>query len=283
MLDINTLRGEPIKIGDEKTRHYKISFEEVHWLEEAGDCINYGDGAQYMSYADCVAQEHAEIFEPILGCRPPWLSAPGHPENCQGKILWANVQSKEWRRSIKEFELNYLISGKAHTENCLKPCKGLLAYSKLIRSEDYRRDFAKTFLNFPKEVKVTKYVRTYGLFELVVDVGSSLGLWIGLSIVGVFDIVLNTGIFIKKSSCERKKDTKQERLRPYTRARGGRSDTRRRFARRQGMQGWNARASRSPTAVSAARAAADAIKVIDKRILISQNQTHSIFREKEAR
>ena len=212
MLDTNTLSGEPLDLAGGKHKYYSISFEEVSWLEESGECMNYGDNAPYMSYADCVAQEHADTFLPILGCRPPWLSAPGHPENCQGKILWANVQSKEWRRSIKEFELNYLISGKAHTENCLKPCKGLLAYSKLIRSEDSRTDIAKTILSFPREVKVTMHERTYGLPELVVDVGSSLGLWIGLSIVGVFDIVLNTGIFIKKRSCERKKDTKQETI-----------------------------------------------------------------------
>ena len=146
----------------------------------------------------------------MLGCRPPWLSAPRHPDNCQGKILGENIQKKAWKRNINEFELNYIVSGKAHTENCLKPCKGLLAYSKLIRSDDFRTEIAETILSFSKEVKVTKHVRIYGLFELVVDVGSSLGLWIGLSIVGVFDLVLDAGIFIKKRSCNDKRDAQAE-------------------------------------------------------------------------
>ena len=42
-------------------------------------------------------------------------------------------------------------------------------------------------------VKTTRHRFAYGLFELVVDVGSSLGLWIGLSFLGVFDLV-GTGL-----------------------------------------------------------------------------------------
>ena len=197
MLDTNTLRGEPIKSGDKKTRHYKISFEEVHWLEEAGDCINYGDGAQYMSYADCVAQEHAEIFKQILGCRPPWLSSPGHPDNCQGQTSLTTKQYKDWSIKHGDFYVDVKKKGKGDSGNCLKPCKGLFADSKLFSEEETEED-PLVFMTFVEEVKVTQYLRSYGLFELVVDVGSSLGLWIGLSIVGLFDLLLNTGTLIRK-------------------------------------------------------------------------------------
>ena len=209
MLDINTLRGEPIKIGDEKTRHYKISFEEVHWLEEAGDCINYGDGAQYMSYADCVAQEHAEIFKPILGCRPPWMSAPGHPDNCRGQTPLTSQQSEDWLNKLEDFIFDVKRRGKGDSGNCLKPCKGLFADSKMfIEKEAEENEEIFVSLTFVKEVKVTKYLRSYGLFELVVDVGSSLGLWIGLSIVGLFDLVLDAGTLIRKRFFDNEKNTK---------------------------------------------------------------------------
>ena len=209
MLDTNTLRGEPIKIGDEKTRHYKISFEEVHWLEEAGDCINYGDGAQYMSYADCVAQEHAEIFKPILGCRPPWMSAPGHPDNCRGQTPLTSQQSEDWLNKLEDFIFDVKRRGKGDSGNCLKPCKGLFADSKMfIEKEAEENEEIFVSLTFVKEVKVTKYLRSYGLFELVVDVGSSLGLWIGLSIVGLFDLVLDAGTLIRKRFFDHEKNTK---------------------------------------------------------------------------
>ena len=208
MLDTNTLRGESIKIGDNKARRYKISFEEVHWLEETGDCINYGYGAQYMSYADCVAQEHAEIFKPILGCRPPWLSGPDNSDNCKGQTPLTSEQLDDWHIKLDDFMFDLKRRGKGDSGNCLKPCKGLFADSKMfIEMEPEENDFF-AYLTFVREVKVTKYVRSYGLFELVVDVGSSLGLWIGLSIVGLFDLVLDAGTLIRTRFFDHEKKTK---------------------------------------------------------------------------
>ena len=34
-------------------------------------------------------------------------------------------------------------------------------------------------------------MEAYGFFDLVVEVGSSLGLWIGLSALGVFDLLFD--------------------------------------------------------------------------------------------
>ena len=101
--------------------------------------------------------------------------------------------------------------GKGDSGNCLKPCKGLFADSKLFIEE---RNVAFAYLTFVKQVKVTRYVRSYGLFELVVDVGSSLGLWIGLSIVGVFDLVLDAVINIRKRFWDKQKNTKGKSIMP---------------------------------------------------------------------
>ena len=100
------------------------------------------------------------------------------------------------------------LDQKGDSGNCLKPCKGLFADSKMfIEKETEENEEMVAYLTFVKEVKVTKYVRSYGLFELVVDVGSSLGLWIGLSIVGVFDLVLDAVITIRKRFYERQQNT----------------------------------------------------------------------------
>ena len=70
----------------------------------------------------------------------------------------------------------------------------------LIKNNIYRAEQGWTgiLLNFKKTVKVTKYQKAYGLFDLVVEVGSSLGLWIGLSALGVFDLLLQCGTTIKQ-------------------------------------------------------------------------------------
>ena len=81
-------------------------------------------------------------------------------------------------------------------ENCLKSCVELKAHSRLksIKTSIWRR----TVLSFQKVVRVTRYQRAYDLFDLVVEVGSSLGLWIGLSALGIFDLFLFAGDIVKQ-------------------------------------------------------------------------------------
>ena len=60
------------------------------------------------------------------------------------------------------------------------------------------------FLSFEKKVKVIWFMEAYGLFDLLVEVGSSLGLWIGLSSLGVFDLLLQAGAIIQEKYWKRK-------------------------------------------------------------------------------
>ena len=60
-------------------------------------------------------------------------------------------------------------------------------------------------LSFQKRVKVTTYLNAYGLFDLVVEAGSSLGLWIGLSALGVFELVLEVVDVVLKKAREFKR------------------------------------------------------------------------------
>ena len=53
-------------------------------------------------------------------------------------------------------------------------------------------------LNFDKNIKVERIVAAYDFETLLVEIGSSLGLWLGLSVVGVFDaLVIIVDQFIK--------------------------------------------------------------------------------------
>ena len=42
-------------------------------------------------------------------------------------------------------------------------------------------------------------VFNYNSFQFVIDVGSSLGLWLGLSALGIYDLLIDVLIFIKKT------------------------------------------------------------------------------------
>ena len=172
--------------------HYSISFEEVHWLEQSGECAIYGDDAKFKTYADCVAKEHEDIFKPILGCHVPWLSAPAEPANCRGRIYLDN--KTQFIHSISMIMLKALRTGR-ETTDCLKPCVEVLAQARLVRKRITKRK-SLTTLTFERKARVTRHQRAYGPFELVVDFGSSLGLWIGLSAVGIVDLILQTGILV---------------------------------------------------------------------------------------
>ena len=68
---------------------------------------------------------------------------------------------------------------------------------KIIELEGQMKDWSAIFLHFKKTVTATRNMKAYGIFDLIVEIGSSLGLWIGLSALGVFDFALQTGEFLK--------------------------------------------------------------------------------------
>ena len=204
MLNTDSLNGDEIEPEKYFWKTFSINFEETHWLEESGECTNYGEGAEFKTFADCLANEHEKIFKPILGCNVPWLSAPSNPDICQGSIHLTPDASSLFGDNLNERIRRIDIAGTtSQSHGCLKPCVKLQAYStRKQRRHDLNGSNGtkntKLQIIFEKKVRVTKYQRTYGLFELVVDVGSSLGLWIGLSVLGLFDLLLQSGTALKK-------------------------------------------------------------------------------------
>ena len=82
-----------------------------------------------------------------------------------------------------------------HSTACRKPCFEVKIKSKFLKAKETQRKSVS--LNFKKVVKVTRYVKAYSLIDLIVEIGSCLGLWIGLSALGVFDLVLDTALWLK--------------------------------------------------------------------------------------
>ena len=190
-----TLVGEKIEIKYEEERRYFIEFEEVHWPENLGICTAYGEKGKFKSYADCVAAEHKEMFNPILGCSVPWLSAPGDPESCREPIPHGLRMTHTVNGVINEILMSSIMS---QSKTCLKPCLELRATSDIMSTGplDEGNGYGKLVLNLKKGVKVTRHEKAFGIFELAVDAGSSLGLWIGLSALGIFDLVAEmAGLF----------------------------------------------------------------------------------------
>ena len=135
MLNSQTLKGEDFGFENGNEKYYSISFEEIHRLEESGECTKYEEGAEFKTYADCVAHEQDQMFKPLLGgCMVPWLAAPGSPGICKGRVQLKRHVWKLWFTKMYDFWNRVRVSGSAHTDACLKPCIELQAHSTLTTS-----------------------------------------------------------------------------------------------------------------------------------------------------
>ena len=164
-------------------------------MKNTSECTVYGEEQEFTSYTDCVANEDSKVFQPLLGCMVPWLSAPNQPNNCKGSFHITNITAQSFTKRIRQIWDKFLLS-QDNIKNCLKPCLQLNAYSTLKRSDQI--SYSVVVLSIEKTVKVASYIYAYGPFDLVVDVGSSLGLWIGISAVGVFDLLLQAAQCFRK-------------------------------------------------------------------------------------
>ena len=69
-------------------------------------------------------------------------------------------------------------------EDCRKTCrrKTYIVYDKEIKEKHIMRE---AHISFHPKVLVTERVANYDMFKYIIDVGSSLGLWLGLSVLGL--------------------------------------------------------------------------------------------------
>ena len=84
-------------------------------------------------------------------------------------------------------------------ESCTKPCtvtQPNIFYGK-ERKVEY--DFLSTLvLNFGDQVVYTTKKLAYGPSDFLIDMGSSLGLWFGLSVFGITDVGIMAFQWVKK-------------------------------------------------------------------------------------
>ena len=135
--------------------------------------------------------------QPKIGCKIPWLSAPGDPAACKGKVP---VETKVNDAFVDYLQNLWTKVKMSDHSTCLRPCFELKVKSTRKTREELEgqmKDWSAIFLNFKKTVTVARNMKAYGIFDLIVEIGSSLGLWLGLSAIGVFDFALQTGEFLK--------------------------------------------------------------------------------------
>ena len=116
----------------------------------------------------------------------PWM---GQSNSCQGPF--ARLPEHEGLLDWIFVMVIKSMGGKQYeSKNCPLPCTILSVKSTYLQKFNVANGINKFVLFFTNDVQVERIVLAYGLEDLLVEVGSFLGLWLGLSVVGIFDIVV---------------------------------------------------------------------------------------------
>ncbi len=121
-----------------------------------------------------------------FGCLFPWFPEVSGSSTCK-EIRKRN--DNDFKRSILDLG-NFVLGLKTHL---IEPCKPscLTMSIKLKRLDQWTgNDAAILQFNILDDVTVHTATSAYDMFNLVVDLGSALGLWLGLSAVSIFDFTV---------------------------------------------------------------------------------------------
>ena len=138
----------------------------------SGGCVHYEND----QFENCIDDEVQNWIKPEIGCNPPWLSKK---DQCKNKTI--SITDGYYVKAMQ------IIQQEDTTfENvCSKPCIEK-KFNSRIRA--YGQTDNQIKLSFNTNVQYNGKIVTYHFTNFLIDFGSSLGLWFGLSVIGLFEL-----------------------------------------------------------------------------------------------
>ena len=142
-------------------------------------------------FEKCIDGKIQSYVKPIIGCNPPWFSTQ---DTCRHTNKTLGHKTKE----MYEKKIPPLLFRNSKLEkSCTKPC---VRYEFDVRIKAYITDMQHAVLiSFLDDVPYTQKYLTYDFSNFLIDIGSSLGLWFGVSVFGLTDIGILVINFIKRT------------------------------------------------------------------------------------
>ena len=167
-----------------KFENYQVKLKQTIDQTDDGSCTNYPT-QQHNSYKTCVDEEMRSKMLPLLGCMVPWVS---QRDQCF-TILERLPKHESLLKELQSIILAAWGGYEYESENCPRPCTLISVEAKYLQSGT---GGANNYISidFAPFVQLEYIVLQYDFTQLVVEIGSSLGLWLGLSVVGLFDILV---------------------------------------------------------------------------------------------
>ena len=183
---LSHMSGDEI-LHDTKQGHryvdYKIRIREARDETDRDACTQYPN-QHHQSLADCVDEYVVAKTKLMFGFSLPFISGATLNVTPIAR-LDRHEATINWIQSIASNSFGGIMY---QPSTCLPPCTYLSTKSEYILDASY--DKHSIYLFFDATVEVQTTVLAYDFDSLLVEVGSSLGLWLGLSVVAVFDLLL---------------------------------------------------------------------------------------------
>ena len=183
---IASLVQNPDKTYDYFTYRMDITLYNAY-VFEGMECRDYSKIGS--SYGECIENIMEKKLIEWYGCIAPWF-----PKNtslvCEEDIEMKINDKMTMVNAVDQ--LHMLISGQDLSifSTCLKPCLTMDLKLRLVHKVSNMVDNGGAEISLNDEVVVHTAVIAYDMFNLVVDLGSALGLWLGLSALSIFDTIL---------------------------------------------------------------------------------------------
>jgi hypothetical protein len=162
---------------------YVVKIEKVSNFDPRNpdDCKVYN----HDDFENCVDAELQKVFKPLINCNPPWLSSK---DQCDSVMNVSLETVYKFHKQPIETTLSGINNMKTYParESCKKPC--IFLQANVLMYEKTKYFGAKITLTFADQVVFTTKKLAYGPSAFLIDMGSNLGLWFGLSVFGITDL-----------------------------------------------------------------------------------------------
>ena len=194
----NILKGEKLTLGlmgsnRSSSLYYRLTIKQIKRVPEKSGCKNYEESYEYIK---CIDTHMKRNLMDMIGCIPPWLvTDPDNDKICPNIMeMDSTEKTKEIQTKLYDFlaEIKLqksfitLESGSA----CIEPCSKIYVYAE--PGYESTGDFAKNYIRFLFEdvAEIHEDTNNYDGFNLIVDIGSSMGLWTGVSVLAIYDLTI---------------------------------------------------------------------------------------------
>ena len=181
MPDISSHIGSKINFG--WTPPLKLFFNVK--IQERNFCKNDDNPMTKKEFEECVDDKIQKEFEQNnIECVPPWLSARKQCDQIYPETFYGGFKNTFVDNYVEMVSLS--INTKIE-EECRQSCKET---TYTVNEKGSREHMSIATISFNPKVLVTEKVPNYDMFKYIIDVGSSMGLWLGLSVLGLHDLVV---------------------------------------------------------------------------------------------